>query len=118
VAGVTHFSQAIRLTDSKGFSYHRVLALLPDQVLRVIRRNFSARRQAKTEARKLVNQFQGQMRRLVTAEVNRSRRLKKFVESFVGPRRGGGYESTSLGLEGVVQATGAIFKALWKGMAK
>jgi hypothetical protein len=80
VAGIGRFAQAWRLTDIKGFSYHRVLAALPDQVLRTIRETFKGRRQAEIEARKLVGQVRRQMHRLLAADASRSRKLKRLAD--------------------------------------
>jgi hypothetical protein len=118
VAGVTHFSQALRLTDSKGFSFHRILAALPDQVLRAIRETFAARRQAEIEARKLVKQFQGQLRRLLAADVARSQKLTRFEDSFIEGQGVSGVDSASLSGQAPVQATGAFFKGVGKVVAK
>ena len=93
VAGVTHFSQAFRLTDSRGLSYHRVLAALPDQARQTIRDTFSARRLAEIEGRKLERQLRGQLHHLLAADTARSRKLTRLaaslLKSFIG-RRGCG----------------------------
>jgi hypothetical protein len=87
VAGVTHFSQAFRLTDSKGLSYRRICSALPDQALRTIRDTFVARRKAEIEARKLVKQTQGKLHRLLASDATQSRKLTRLAES-LETRRG------------------------------
>jgi hypothetical protein len=136
VAGVSHFSQAFRLTDSKGLSYRRVCSALPDQVLRAIRETFKARRLAVIEARKLVNQFReqkhsleiearrlanefhGQKRRLLAADVARSRKLTRFAESFIRGRGVSGVESTPEGAAIKIQGTGAFFRQVPQEVTK
>jgi hypothetical protein len=117
VAGVTHFSQALRLTDCKGFSSSRLMAALPDQALRTIRKAFVARRQAEVEARKLVKRCQGQLHRLLVADAARSGKLARLANSFIGRRERGGCRDTSRQLEAPVQGCGAIFKPVVKGVA-
>ena len=85
--GVARFSQAFRLIDSEGLSFHRVRAALPDQVLRIIRQTFAARRQAKIEAPKWLRELQGQIkqtqwqiRRVLAPEGARGRRLKRLAD--------------------------------------
>ena len=135
VAGVSHFSQAFRLTDSKGLSYRRVCSALPDQVLRAIRETFKARRLAEIEARKLVkqfrekehslevegrklaNQFRDQKHRLIAADVVRSRKLAMLVESSIRGRGVSGVESTSLKAKAPVQAIQGPLQANLKGVA-
>ena len=80
VAGVSHFSEAFRLIDMKGFSCGRVLSALPDRSRRILREAFAARRQAEIEARKLAKQLQRQTHRLWAGDTARSRRLKKLAE--------------------------------------
>jgi hypothetical protein len=90
VAGVTHFSQAFRLTTTAGLSYRRVLAALPDRARQTIRDAFSARRLAEIERRNVERQLRGQLHRLLAADVARSRKLSKLAESFIGRRECGG----------------------------
>jgi hypothetical protein len=117
VAGVTHFSQAFRLTGSKGFSYRRILAAVPDQVLRAIRGTFKARRQAEILARQQLAQFQGQMHRLLTADASRSRKLKRrsdFVYRASGCRE---IESIPSGQKTLIQSCSANFNGILKGVS-
>jgi hypothetical protein len=80
VPGVTKFSEAARLVDNGGVSFRRILSALPDRVWRSIRQSFRARRQGEIEARKLVNHLQVKMRRLLAADVTRSRQVNRQVE--------------------------------------
>jgi hypothetical protein len=118
VAGVTKFSQALRLIDSKGVPYRRVLVALPDQALRIIRKTFAAGRKAEIEARKVVKQSQGQLHRLLAADAARRRKVNRLADSFIGRRGGSGVESTSLEAKAPVQATGAIFKRVPQEVTK
>lgn len=117
-AGVTHFSQAFRRIDPKGFSYRRVLAVVPDQVLRAIRDTFAARRQAASEAREREKGFQAQTHRATAADKVRGQRLTRLANSLIGRRGGSGVESTSLTGSRPVQPTGAIFKPVLRGVVK
>ena len=117
VAGVTHFSQAFRLTGSKGFSYRRILAAVPDQALRAIRGTFKARRQAEIEARKQVAQFQGQMHRLLTADASRSRKLKRLADFVYRASGCCEVESIPSGQKTLIQSCSANFNGILKGVS-
>jgi hypothetical protein len=118
VPGVTHFSQAFRLTESNGLSYWRVLAALPDQALRVIRETFAARRKAEIEGRKRLRRFQAQMHRVLAADACRGRKLKRLLESFETSREGSGVDSTSEGAAIKIQGTGAFFRQVPQEVTK
>ena len=83
VPGITHWSQAFRLTEAQGASFQRVFSAVPERARRIIRETFAARRQAEIAARKLVRQFSVQTHALLAADVTRSRRLVKLSDEQV-----------------------------------
>jgi hypothetical protein len=116
VAGVQHFSQAVKLIDSKGVSYRRMLAALPDQVCRVIRGTFLARRMAKVGVRKLESQVAGQKRRALAVDLARSRKLDRLAGLTIRGRGTSGVESPSGGQESKFKQARSLFKRFTKGL--
>jgi hypothetical protein len=115
--GVIHWSQALRLTDLKGLSFPRVFSALPERARQTIRETFTARRHAQIEVRKLVNQVQGQMRRLVAADAAKSRKLMRLAEFVYRRPASRTVESTCQGGKAPIQRSGAIFNGILKGVA-
>lgn len=131
-AGVRSLSGAFRRIDAR-FSRRRILAALPDQVFRMIRDNFAARRQARQEARQLLvaykrkledgtraaeRWFDRESRRSVAAEAARGRRVRKRLEGLYSVRTGERSPDTSGRREASLQRAGAIFKAVPQGVMK
>jgi hypothetical protein len=104
----------LRLIDRKGFSSSRLLAALPDQALRTIRKAFAARRQAEIEARKLVKRHQGQLHRLLAADAAWSGKLTRLANSFIGRRERGGCLDTCSTAGAPVQTCSANFRGILK----
>jgi len=116
--GVTRFSQAFRLTDSKGLSYRRVRTAVPDQVLRVIRETFEARRQAESNIRGLAKQLHGVMHLNRASDAARYRKLGKLADSFIGRREGFGVESPCRDAKASIQSCCAFFNGVLKTAGK
>ena len=116
--GTVSFSQAARLAGLNRALACRILSRLPSALAGQIKGIFKERRREELEARAAETAFERKKRRRLAVDAARSRKMQKRAGSFIGRRGHGRVDSTSRQLEPPVQVAGAIFKPVWKGMAK
>ena len=116
-AGTVSLSQAASLAGFERAQFCRIRTRLPGPLVRRIKGIFKERRKAELETRADAKKFQGRKRRRLAAESARSRKPNRLEKSLVARRGVSGVDSTSRRAKAPIQASGAIFKRVLKGVA-